>query len=245
MEKLATMRFPEAMVFTGGALGLSPMVVYAYQLVMGDGGQVIVDTGMTETGATQMRASDFDAAASERVQKALHPAKGIYVTHEHADHLGGLLVEIGKLADLAPVHVTRAQLDNIAAAAPYTLAADIAAKIVPLAYDGMLEVAPGVVLVKAAGHTPGSQLVYVQLADGRELLLLGDTAWHTENVSEERVPPLLTHLMLHDDRDATACQLIALHALQRGAPAIEQVPGHDPRVVDSLLERGLLVRGFR
>ena len=102
--------------------------------------------------------------------------------------------------------------------------------------------APGVVLVKAPGHTPGSQLVYVQLADGRELILTGDTAWHRENVELVEGPPRLTSLLLKNDRAANACQLQALHDL----PAeVHVVPGHDARVVDALVSAGLLHAGLR
>ena len=36
-----------------------------------------------------------------------------------------------------------------------------------------LSIAPGIVLKRAAGHTPGSQMVFVKMEDGRELLFLG------------------------------------------------------------------------
>jgi glyoxylase-like metal-dependent hydrolase (beta-lactamase superfamily II) len=33
---------------------------------------------------------------------------------------------------------------------------------------GLVEFGPGVVLIKAPGHTPGSQMIYVVLASGRD-----------------------------------------------------------------------------
>jgi glyoxylase-like metal-dependent hydrolase (beta-lactamase superfamily II) len=38
---------------------------------------------------------------------------------------------------------------------------------------GVIQFAPGVVLIKAAGHTPGSQMVHVRLASGKEVMLVG------------------------------------------------------------------------
>jgi hypothetical protein len=40
------------------------------------------------------------------------------------------------------------------------------------------------VLIKAAGHTPGSQMVYVVLDSRREYLLIGDAAWHMDGVRQ-------------------------------------------------------------
>jgi len=37
-------------------------------------------------------------------------------------------------------------------------------------------------LIKAPGHTPGSQMVYVALQSGKEVLLSGDVAWHMDGV---------------------------------------------------------------
>jgi glyoxylase-like metal-dependent hydrolase (beta-lactamase superfamily II) len=47
-------------------------------------------------------------------------------------------------------------------------------------------IVPRVVLIKAPGHTPGSQMVYVKRADGQEILFLGDVAWQMRNIEEVR-----------------------------------------------------------
>jgi glyoxylase-like metal-dependent hydrolase (beta-lactamase superfamily II) len=48
----------------------------------------------------------------------------------------------------------------------------------------MLAIAPGVVLKKAQGHTPGSQMVFVALASGSELLFVGDVVWNFDAVTQ-------------------------------------------------------------
>jgi glyoxylase-like metal-dependent hydrolase (beta-lactamase superfamily II) len=170
-------------------------------------------------------------------------ASAIYVTHEHGDHMGGLVAELSTPSVAAAARFTKAQLAH-----PETLQIPIPAEqlatLKPIDYQGAVAVAPGVVLIAAPGHTPGSQLVYVQLADGRELLFLGDAAWHTENIDKMRQPPRLITLMLKNDRDATACQLIAFHDLGEKEPKLHLVPGHDARVIHSLVEQGLIAQGF-
>ena len=37
-------------------------------------------------------------------------------------------------------------------------------------------------VLKWLGYTPGSQMVYVKRADGREILFLGDVAWQMSNI---------------------------------------------------------------
>ena len=49
-------------------------------------------------------------------------------------------------------------------------------------YQCLFVVALGVVLIKAPGHTPGSQLVYVCRADGRKYLFMGDTVSMADNI---------------------------------------------------------------
>lgn len=244
-ERLAHFAFPEAVVYTGGPLAMTKMVVYAYQLVWSDGSTVIIDTAMSEGQSRDAHGEDYDTAAWAREQQALHRAKGIYVTHEHVDHLGGLLAEVEQLPSLDAVHLTSQQLAHPENTKPASLPPAAAAKLQPFVLEGARAVAPGVVLIEARGHTPGSLLVYIQLADGRELVLTGDTAWHRENISEETGPPRLVSLLLHNDRDANACQLRSLHALSKTAPDIAVVPGHDARVVDELERNGLLVAKFR
>ena len=66
------------------------------------------------------------------------------------------------------------------------LTPDQAARFIVVDYEKYLPVAPGIVLIKAAGHTPGSQMVYIALESGRELLLIGDTTWHMDGVRQMR-----------------------------------------------------------
>jgi glyoxylase-like metal-dependent hydrolase (beta-lactamase superfamily II) len=99
--------------------------------------------------------------------------------------------------------------------------------------------APGVVLIKAPGHTPGAQFIYLQLASGRELLLVGDLVWLREGLETGRQRPEAASKELKEDRQAIQQQInwvrrVVLH------DKITAVPCHDSRVLKSLVQSGVL-----
>jgi glyoxylase-like metal-dependent hydrolase (beta-lactamase superfamily II) len=102
------------------------------------------------------------------------------------------------------------------------------------------------VLIKAPGHTPGSQIVYIKRADGAEMLLLGDVAWHERNVDivRERAR-LVTQFMLREDRDAVMLELKELNRLRAAEPKVAMMPGHDAGSLAQFVEGGLLEVGFK
>jgi glyoxylase-like metal-dependent hydrolase (beta-lactamase superfamily II) len=116
----------------------------------------------------------------------------------------------------------------------------------PVSFDKYLAVAPGVVLIRAAGHTPGSQIIYVRRTDGREYLFIGDVAWHKRNIDlvRERAR-LVTWWFLREDRDAVMLQLAELNRLQRDEPDMLIMPGHDPAVLAGAIEAGHLSKEFK
>lgn len=116
----------------------------------------------------------------------------------------------------------------------------------PLIYEKHHVLAPGVVLIKSPGHTPGSQMVFVQLKNGAEYLFLGDVAWKMANVDLVRERPrAVTQFFLQEDRTAVALQLAAIKALKDANPSVHVVPGHDRSVLDAALTEGWLVKGFQ
>jgi glyoxylase-like metal-dependent hydrolase (beta-lactamase superfamily II) len=114
----------------------------------------------------------------------------------------------------------------------------------PIPGDAPVAVAPGVVLVPAAGHTPGSQLVYVLTADGRELLFVGDVAWHMDAIRNLHYRPrLVTDWLLDEDRAAVLAQFRTLHELLAD-PAIQIVVSHDADQRIELVRAGVLGDGL-
>jgi glyoxylase-like metal-dependent hydrolase (beta-lactamase superfamily II) len=107
-------------------------------------------------------------------------------------------------------------------------------------YSGMVAVAPGVVLIKAPGHTAGSQMVFVTRADGTEFLFLGDVAWQMDNVLQRRERARLVTTLMKEDRGNVLQQLEAIHAMHEKNPEVNLVPGHDPGIVSGLIAKGVL-----
>ena len=159
----------------------------AFQVVYVDG-TVMVDAGMDQQvhrffgrGAEE----PYDAVAAQAVAAAVDRARLIVFTHEHGDHVGGVVAS-PRAAELAVKTIlTRPQADALTIAPQMPeirLTAAGARRYIVIDYDAYHPVAPGMAFIKAAGHTPGSQMVLVQLESGREILLAGDAAWHMDGV---------------------------------------------------------------
>jgi glyoxylase-like metal-dependent hydrolase (beta-lactamase superfamily II) len=177
---------------------------------------------------------------------ALGAADQIILTHEHTDHIGGLAAYRSPEAIRPRLLLTAEQVASTPRYGAFsTPAPPLFEGYEPLDYDGAVAIAPGVVLMKAAGHTPGSQLVYVQQADGRELLFIGDVGWTLRNVlTGKSRPRLLSDLLLGEDRAAVFAQLAALGDLHAAEPAVSIVPGHEAAAIDQLIAEGALIEGF-
>ena len=72
----------------------------------------------------------------------------------------------------------------VAPSAAIVTAESQASRFIVVDYDKYMPVAPGMAFIKAPGHTPGSQMVYVVLESGREYLFIGDSAWHMDGVRQ-------------------------------------------------------------
>lgn len=239
-ERVTTFAFPSAVMVAGSGWDERVMSCFSYQLVYPGGHTAIVDSAMDEkTARSEVPVKEYDAEAFKRVQAAMKAADFVVATHEHYDHIGGATLEP---AVWEKTVVNQAQLEHPENLKPLTYPAAKPKRV--LDYPGMVAVAPGVVLVRAPGHTPGSQLVYVQRADGAEVLFLGDVAWMMENVERVRERARLVTMLMKEDRGAVLQQLAAVKALKDAEPQLGVVAGHDGNQVDGLAAKGLLVKGF-
>ena len=246
VETVGTITFPKTAVVAGDGWEPTELPVSAYQLVYPDQ-TAMIDTAYDAVSASKADAhnSDFDTSAYQRIVAALNKASLIVITHEHWDHAATLFAQPNLSKLLVVTKLTKEQVDNADRLAPSSFPTNEKANYQPIAYDQYVAVAPGVVLVKSAGHTPGSQSVYVRRADGTEYLFIGDVAWHQRNIDlvRERAR-LVTWWFLNEDRGAVMLQLAELKRLQETNPELTIIPGHDPEVLARLLKSGRLIQRF-
>jgi glyoxylase-like metal-dependent hydrolase (beta-lactamase superfamily II) len=211
---------------------------------------IVVDAGFDQAAVTEYFGANsrlrFFADRYDRMQTALRGAEHVVLTHEHLDHAIGVqrgpyFSEVAARTLLTAEQV-RALLDPPTRAF-VRLSPDSAAAFPALRYDLLFPLAPGVVLIRAAGHTPGAQYVFVQMADSREVLIAADLAWQLEGLTTSRQRGEATSARLGEDRAAVQAQLEwARHIHEAGRVSI--VLSHDSRLLDSLVARGVLRDGF-
>ena len=243
---VAEASLPRGVIFAGEPFTPQPNVHQVFQLVWDDR-FVLIDTAFPPSlfervGAFGDGSGRYYADAWRQLSRALSAADFIVVTHEHFDHLAGA----GALPPERAGHLrlNAGQLANAGALDDSEIPAALRGALTALPEAEAQALAPGVVLLAAPGHTPGSQLVYVERADGRTALFLGDVAWNAEQIRQLHYRPRHVTYVLGENRAQVLGEFRALHELGRSHPEIVQVVSHDPEQRTALLADGLLVDGL-
>src|SRR5262245_32852094 len=163
----------------------------AYQVVYPDG-TIMIDSGMDQQvhkffgrGVEE----PYFPEQEQKVERALASAKAIVVTHEHGDHIAGVIRSPAFATLASTTTITRTQADTLMTAPQMPeikLSADQAQRFTVVDYETVKPFAPGMVLIKSSGHTPGSQMIYLVLQSGKEYVFAGDVAWHMDGVRQVR-----------------------------------------------------------
>ena len=142
----------------------------------------------------------------------------VILTHLHFDHAGGL----GEVAH-ADVHLHALELAAAEEHAdPYYFAGEISPRPNWRAHPESFSPVPGVTAIETPGHTRGHLSVFVELEQGRPILLAGDAADLTENLEHEIAPGLC----YRDDPEPALASIRELKALAAREGA-ELWPNHD------------------
>ncbi|HMT46458.1 MAG: hypothetical protein RL702_1202 [Pseudomonadota bacterium] len=243
MELVGWRRLPGDLFVAGSGIKRKLVGVVAWRLPVEGGKPVVIDSGLTRADAKAMEMEVYLPHVQDRIARALGEAGLVLVTHEHPDHEGALVAQGG------PPLLQAARL-NAGQVPPALLAAELAwpagpAPAARIAGTGPQAVAPGVVVIPAPSHTPGSQMIYVRLANGREFLFAGDIATFAQSWLETRARSRLVgdHLAREDRREVFSW-LRTITALKRQAPGLVVLPGHDPEWVTGPDQRAPVRSGF-
>lgn len=221
MERTAFRRIPGNLMVAGSGMKRKLVGYMGFRLPVRGGKPVMIESGITPAIAAAQNAESFNLSAQARIDREMDGAGLILVTHEHPDHLGALAAHGGAALRQAAWLNPR----QLAAKLPWNGAQP------PARLNGTMPqaVAPGIVVIPAPdSHTPGSQLIYVRLANGREFLFAGDVSSFAQNWTELRGRSRLVETWYApQNRAEVFAWLKTIRALKAQAPGLLVVPGHD------------------
>jgi glyoxylase-like metal-dependent hydrolase (beta-lactamase superfamily II) len=236
--KVAESHRPMSDIIEGGSQANYISARTAFQAVY-PSGSVMIDSGMDQTVHKFFgfrREEPFWLERNATVQQALKQANLIVVTHEHGDHVAGVIRSDARKEIAAKSMLTREQVRTLILypqMPEIRLTPEQARDYIVVDYENYLPVAPGMVLIKAPGHTPGHQMVYVRLDSGREYLLIGDVGWTLDNVSQLKLRPAATMRRISEDASALMHQLRWIKGVM-DQDKLVVIPSHDDKLLQEL-----------
>lgn len=245
--RFATGKAPQSAFLDDASNKLIGVTFSVYQIRFTDG-WIMVDAGIDQSTIASRTVAGpkitIPQDKYELIQQALVDARSIVVTHEHDDHLAGV-IRSPVIDIIAPkTLLTRTQIQTLIERPnnpAIRLEAGSANKYCVIDYDLLYPLAPGVVLIKAPGHTPGSQMVYVRLASGKEILLIGDITWAMAGIEQRRLKPERVSKDLGEDRAAIQKEIEWLHNVMG---KLNLVNSHDDDSITTEIRSGVLQDGL-
>jgi len=180
---------PRKFVIAGGDDAAVTMPRTAFQVVYPDC-TVMIDSGLdkaTHDSFSPDKPEPYYAGEFAKLARALDAARAIVLTHHHADHVAGV-VTAPNFAALASKTIITMDVADCLMNTPHRphlkLTQQAIGRFIVLDYPQHYPVAPGIVLVRSPGHSTDSQMVYIRLQSGREILHSVDSAWVMDNIRE-------------------------------------------------------------
>jgi glyoxylase-like metal-dependent hydrolase (beta-lactamase superfamily II) len=238
--KFAASIRPRKFVVEGGDDTPVTMPRTAFQVVYRDR-TIMLDAGMDrETHDSFGEGEPYDADAFAQLARALDRASLVVFTHYHADHVAGVL-RAPNFAALARKTLATTHTLDLLVNKPHRphlkLSVAEAQRFISFDYADYMPIAPGVVLIKAPGHSPDMQMVFIRLASGQEILHSVDAAWNLANVRgvKGKAAP-----WVKEDAAAVVSQLRWLKQVTESEPDLALIITHDGELFDDLARRGVI-----
>jgi glyoxylase-like metal-dependent hydrolase (beta-lactamase superfamily II) len=180
---------PRKFVISGGDDTPVTMPRTAFQVVYPDC-TVMIDSGLdkaTHDSFSPDKPEPYYGEQFAKLARALDAARLIVLTHHHADHVAGVVTS-PNFAALAGKTIITMDLADCLMNTPHRphlkLTQQAIGRFIVLDYPQHYPVAPGIVLIRSPGHSADSQMVYIRLQSGREILHSVDSAWVMDNIRE-------------------------------------------------------------
>jgi len=178
---------PRKVVIQGGDERAVTMPRTAFQVVYPHC-TMMIDSGLdkaTHDSFSPDRPEPYFPEAFARLRRALNAAQLVVLTHFHADHVAGIVTapNFSELAQKTIITASTAQCMMNTPHRPHLrLSQQQIDAFIILDYPDYYPVAPGIVLIKSPGHSVDSQMVFIRLQSGREILHSVDSAWIMDNI---------------------------------------------------------------
>ena len=199
-------------IVDGGSNDPCKMARTVFQIVYPDG-WIMVDAGMNRDihhFFEKQGPQPFDDAKAGQVVKAIQGAKLVLITHEHGDHVGNAVYGNQVSSVNFKTVLTKDQVNTLIHnphMPEIKLDENKSKSYLVVDFDDILPVAPGVVLIKAPGHTPGEIMVYTKLQSGKEFLFIGDVSWSYQGVEQNKPKPKSEIKRINEDGDQVKKEL--------------------------------------
>lgn len=234
---------PNRFVIQGGDDRPITMPRTAFQVVYPDG-TVMIDSGLDrethDSFSTPDKREPYFPEAFGQLRRALERARLIVLTHFHADHAAGL-TRAENYNELAAKTIVSAETAECLLKTPHrphlAMTEERVNRLNVVGYRQYLPVAPGMVLIKAHGHSADHQMVYIALQSGREILHSVDVGWVLENIVQVKGKAAP---WVKEDVPAVVGQLRWLNAVLRDEPNVTLLVTHDDALFETTTKTGAI-----
>jgi glyoxylase-like metal-dependent hydrolase (beta-lactamase superfamily II) len=241
MRVAASIR-PRKFVIEGGDETPVAMPRTAFQIVYPDC-TMMIDSGMdkaTHDSFSPDKPEPYFPEAFAKLQRALDKARLIVLTHFHADHVAGVICA-PNFWELARKTVITSETSTCLMNTPHRphlrLSQAQIDAFIRLDYPRYYPVAPGIVLIKSAGHSPDSQMVFIRLQSGKEILHSVDSAWILDNILQVKGKAAP---WVKEDVPAIMGQLRWLKQVHDNEPNITILVTHDDALFERITHDGIV-----